>query len=87
MIMEVKLNLLRKKQVTTMNRRIFTVTYFESRPLTSRPHLRNVSINYKRANQDFWITSETWLKATRIKHEQNFDLIRCHIFSSIPRLY
>ena len=32
-------------------------------------------INYKRANQDFWITSETWLKATRIQHEQNFDLM------------
>ena len=37
------------KEVTTMNRHISTVTYFESRPLTSRPltscpHLRKVSI-------------------------------------------
>ena len=37
----------RKKQVTTMNCRISTVMYFESRPLTSRPHLRDVSNDYK----------------------------------------
>ena len=43
MIMEVKLNLPRKKQITTMNRCISTVMYFESRPLISCPHLRKVS--------------------------------------------
>ena len=36
----------RKKQVITLNCRISTDMYFESRPPASRPHLRKVSSVY-----------------------------------------
>ena len=47
MIREGKLELAQKelKQVTNINRRISTVMYFESHPLTFCPHLRKVSNN------------------------------------------